>query len=103
MTDGPWVIDASVLARVYLKDEEFSSLAEEIVRRYVGGSVELIAPQFILYEIPSAIASAVRQRRLDSSAGRQAIRDFFNLRIRTLGDAGTLQPMIESAYMRATS
>jgi predicted nucleic acid-binding protein len=102
MTNGLWVIDASVLAKVYLKDEEFAPLAHELVRRYVDGSVELIAPQFIQYEIPSAIQAAVRRRRLDSSDARQAIRDFFNLRIRTLGDADTLHLMIESAYMRAT-
>ena len=37
MTNGLWVIDASVLAKVYLKDEEFASLAQELVRRYVDG------------------------------------------------------------------
>ncbi len=102
MTDDLWVIDASVLAKVYLKDEEFAPLAEEIVRRYVDGSIELIAPQFVLYEIPSAIQAAVRRRRLNLTDARQAIRDFFSLRIRTLGDEDTLQRMVESAYLRAT-
>lgn len=101
MTNGLWVIDASVLAKVYLKDEEFAVIAEEILRRYAAGSIELIAPQLILYEIPSAIQAAVRRRRLDSDNAQQAIQDFFNLRIRTLGEADTLQRMIEAAYLRA--
>ena len=101
MTDGQLVIDASVLAKIFLKDEEFSAIAESIVQRYVEGSVELVAPQLILYEIPSAIQAAVRQRRLSSNDARQAIVDFFALGIPTLGDADTLQPMIQSAYLRA--
>lgn len=32
---------------------------------------------------------------------REAIRDFFKLRLPTLGDITTLQPMIESAYVRS--
>ena len=102
MTNGLWVIDASVLAKVFLKDEDHASTAEEIVSQFVSASIELVAPQFILYEIPSAIATAVRRQRLDANDARQAIRDFFELGIPTVGDADTLQLMIDSAYMRAT-
>ncbi len=101
MTNGPWVIDASVLAKVFLKDEDHASIAEEIVSQFVTASIELVAPQFILYEIPSAIETAVRRQRLDANDARQAIRDFFELGIPTLGDVDTLQLMIDSAYMRA--
>ena len=103
MTDSQLVIDASVLAQIYVKDDEepFTTAAEEIVRRHVSGSIELVAPQFILYEIPSAIHRAVRRRRLDPSDARLAIRHFFNLRLRTLGSDDTLGLMIESVYMRA--
>ena len=103
MTASQLVIDASVLAQIYIKDEEerFYTAAEEIVRLHVSGSIELVAPQFILDEIPSAIHRAVRRRRLDLSDARLAIRHFFNLRLRTLGSDDTLRLMIESAYMRA--
>lgn len=104
MTDSHLVIDASVLAQIYAKDkeEQFTALAEEIVRRHVSGSIELVAPQFILYEIPSAIHRAVRRQRLDLNDARLAIRHFFNLSLRTLGSDDTLRLMIESAYLRAT-
>lgn len=66
MTNAQLVIDASVLAQIYVKDveERFSTIAEDIVEQHIRGSIELVAPQFILYEIPSAIQRAVRRRRL---------------------------------------
>ncbi len=98
------VIDASVLAQIYVRDaeERFSAVAEDIVRRHVAGSMELVAPQFILYEIPSAIHRAVRRRRLAHNAARLAVRHFFNLGIRTLGSERSLPSMIESASSRAS-
>ena len=101
MTNGLWVIGASVLAKVFLKDEDHASIAEGIVSQFVTASIELVAPQFILYEIPSAIEIAVRRQRLAANDARQAIRDFFELGIPTLGDRDTLQRMIDSAYQRA--
>lgn len=98
MNGASWVIDASVLAKIYLKDEDFSSLAADIVSRHVDGSLELIAPQVILYEMPRAIQAAVRQHRLDPQDGRQAIADFFALQLPYLGDASTIQSMIQAGY-----
>ena len=97
MTDGPWVIDSSVLAKVYLKDEEFAGVAQ----RLFEGSVELVAPQVILYEIPSAIQAAVRRNRLDPEAALAALSDFISLRLPTLGDPATLPDMVRMAYIRA--
>ena len=96
-----WVIDASVIAKVYLKDEEHTDLAQDLVGRYVAGSVELIAPQFILYEVPSTILAAVRRRRLNVERGYEAVREFFNLQIPTIGDDLTLQSMIGAAHRLA--
>ena len=99
MTGGPWVIDASFLAKLYLRDEEFAHVAREVVRAYVGGMEELVALEFILYEIPSAIQAAVRRQRLSDRQGREAVRDLFALGIRTVG--GTDQALVEAAYDRA--
>lgn len=101
MTDRQLVIDASVLAKIYLKDEEFVPVAEAIADRYADGSLELVVPQYILYEIPSAVDAAVRQQRLDPGSARQAIRDFFKLNLRTVVDADTLPTMIQAAHLRA--
>ena len=96
-----WVIDASVLAKIYLKDEDHTEIAETIVSRYISGTIDLVAPQFILYEVPSTILAAVRRRRLNAERGYQAIREFFELRIPLVGDDATLQSMIEAAYTLA--
>jgi len=103
MNGSRWVIDASVVAKVYLKDEEFSSQADAVISHYIDGSVELIAPQIILYEIPRAIEAAVRRRRLEVERGRQAIVDFLDLEISVLGSASTLHPMIRSAFELAVA
>ncbi len=96
-----WVVDASVIAKVYLRDEDHAEVAEALVSRYVVGDADLIAPQFILYEVPSTILAAVRRRRLNPTRGEEAIREFFNLRIPTVGDDATLQSMVEQAYSLA--
>ena len=98
MTNGRLVVDASILAKAYLKDEAFSEVARAILRDYALGTVELFAPQFLLYEIPSAIQGAVRRRRLDADEAEQAIAHFFALGIPTVGDPDTLESMITSAY-----
>lgn len=99
MTNGSWVIDASVVAKLYLRDEEFADVAQRMVRGFVNGELDLVAPTFILYEIPSAIQAAVRRERLSSSDGREAVRDFFGLNLRTVGGAD--RRLVESAYFRA--
>lgn len=92
------VVDASILAKAYLKDEVHSEIAQAILGDYAGGAVELFAPQVLLYEIPSAIQGAVRRRRLSGDEARRAIADFFELGIPTVGDSGTLEAMVTSAY-----
>ena len=104
MTDTSLVIDASVLAQIYVRDEDepFTAIADALIRQHVTGSIELVAPQFILYEIPSAIHRAVRRRRLDTRIAHLAIRHFFNLGLRTLGSDRSLPLMIEAAFLRAS-
>ncbi len=104
MYGDSWVIDASVLAQLYIvdEDEQFTDLAKTIVRRHTDGRLELVAPQFILYEIPSAIHRAVRRRRLALHDAQLAIGHFFNLQLRTLGTEDSLPELIQSAYARAT-
>jgi predicted nucleic acid-binding protein len=103
MADEPLVIDASVLAQLYIRDEEenFRDIAAALVRKYAEGNLELVAPEFILYEIPSAIQRAVRRRRLSHEDALLAIERFFRLNLRTLGTP-SLPAMISSAYARAS-
>ena len=45
------VIDASVILKWYLPDEEFASKALNILHRHVSGEIALCAPTILPYEI----------------------------------------------------
>jgi predicted nucleic acid-binding protein len=96
-----WVVDASVVAKIYLKDEDDSALADELITRYASGLSTLIAPQLILYEVPSTILRAARVHRIDATSANRAIREFFSLDLPTVGDDATIRDMIGAAYSLA--
>ena len=83
------VVDASGAAKWYLPDEEYTSQARGVFRRYERGEVKLAAPTHIRYEVASAITVATRGRapRLTLEQGRQAIEEFLALALETTGDA----------------
>ena len=62
------------------------------------GDADLIAPQFLLYELPNAILAAVRRQRIGRDRADEAIADFFALSIPTVGDDATLSAMLQAAY-----
>lgn len=96
MTDR-WVVDASVIAKLYLEDEDHTEVAEELVTLHSAATIELLAPQPILYEVPNAILAAARRERLGHDRALDFIRRFLALRLLILGDDETLGPMIEEA------
>lgn len=102
MSDDDLVVDASVLVQLYVRDEEdVTEFADEILRRSIKGSISLVAPQVILYEVPSAVRRSLRRRRITPDRARSAIRQFFNLRLRTIGTDESLSLLIQTAYDRA--
>ena len=92
------VVDASVIAKVYLRDEENSDVARDLVARFTRGALDLIAPQYILYELPSAILNAVRQQRLAADIAVQAVEAFLRLELPTVGGDANLPAMIQRSY-----
>ena len=93
-----WAVDASVVAKFYLKDEDYSDVAAEVLNDFGDGLIDLIGPQFLLYEVASAILGAVRRRRLDDAAADDALRQFRTLGVRLVGDEATLGSMVGEAY-----
>lgn len=87
-TDG-WVIDASVAVKWELTDnEEDVEQARLLLSRFAQGEVALVAPQQIIYEVPSAIAVATlgREARLTQQGGEEAINDFLSIGLPTISD-----------------
>jgi predicted nucleic acid-binding protein len=58
------VIDASVILKWYLPDEEFTQKALNILHRHVSGETALYAPTILPYEILNALLVAERRGRV---------------------------------------
>ena len=82
------VVDASVAAKWHLTDEEYTGQAELLLTSFSTGRLQLMAPDHIRYEVPSAINAATlgRTPRLTEEQGQEAIEEFLRLRIPTVGD-----------------
>lgn len=78
-------VDTSVVAKLYLDDEEFTQNALELFQRYAEGRANLVAPFLIYYELPNTILQAVYRRRLDLRRAREAIEAFFDLNLPVIG------------------
>jgi predicted nucleic acid-binding protein len=94
-----WVVDASVVTKWHLPDEPDAETALLLLDRFADGAVQLIAPQHIRSEVPSAITVATRGRapRLTVEQGRAAIDEFLELPLPTIDDA----QLVRAAYRTA--
>lgn len=82
------VVDASVVAKWHLKDEDYAAESVLLLTQFGQGRVELIAPTHINYEVASAITVATvgQNPRLSQTEGREAIEEFLSLGIQTVAD-----------------
>jgi predicted nucleic acid-binding protein len=82
------VVDASVACKWHLPDETDAEIAMLLLDRFADGEVQLIAPQHIRSEVPSAITVATRgkQTRLTPEQGEAAIEEFLAIGVRTIDD-----------------
>ncbi len=92
------VVDASVATKWHLTDasEEHTDKARLLLTQYAQGKAELVAPDQIRYEVPSAISVATQGRkpRLSQQQGQEAIEEFLSLQITTFDSS----ELVLSAY-----
>jgi predicted nucleic acid-binding protein len=81
------VVDASVVAKWYLRDETDVAQADLLLSRFTTGELVLVAPEQIRYEIPATISVATlgARPRMTQDDGRVAIETFLALGIPTFG------------------
>ncbi len=93
------VVDASVATKWHLPDETDADIALLQLDRFASGEVQLIAPQHIRSEVPSAITVATRgrQARLTPEQGDAAIDEFLALALPTVDD----DQLVRAAYTTA--
>jgi predicted nucleic acid-binding protein len=77
------VVDASVAAKWHLPDEDDVDRANELLLRMDAGEIALVAPDFIWFEVTSAITVATRGTapRLTREEDEAAISEFLALRL----------------------
>jgi predicted nucleic acid-binding protein len=97
------VLDASVILKWYLPDEDEGEEALDLLKRYVSDDLEIIAPSLLEYEAINSLMVARKRTRLSEDAILSTIEGLGNLRFRLLGFSGqyarlinfcnTLQPL----------
>ncbi len=75
------VIDASVVLKWYLVDEEYSDKALKLLEGYVSDRLNLTAPALLEYEVTNGLIIAKRKGRVDDSAVIKALDGFETLNI----------------------
>lgn len=78
------LVDASVILKWYLPDEEFGEKALRILNRHVNEEIEILAPTILPYEVLNALMVAERMGRTDNELTRKSFRAFLKLDIRFL-------------------
>ena len=73
------IVDASVVAKWFLADEEDASLALEIKQDFLQQKISISAPLFILYEVNNLLNSAARSVRIDERVAKEAYEGFLDL------------------------
>ncbi len=95
------VADASVVVKWYLPevDESHADLALVLYAQFQAGTVRLIAPTQIRFELTSAITAATlgARPRFSVSQAQAAITDFLNLPLPTFADA----PLLTAGFLLA--
>lgn len=82
------VIDASVVLKWYLPDEELEEIAMGLLRDSLAGRTELVAPTLLEYEVVNSLAIAGRRGRIGELVLRQSVAGFVDLQIPLLSLAG---------------
>jgi len=73
------VIDASLVLKWYLSDEEFGETSLRLLQRYLDGDVEFLAPTLLEYEVLNALVYAQRKGRIEPESISLALEGFFDL------------------------
>ncbi|MBV8841404.1 MAG: type II toxin-antitoxin system VapC family toxin [Bryobacterales bacterium] len=81
------VVDASVAVK-WIIPEERHEQARELLKMFVWGSTELIAPPTLEEEVASAVAKQCRRRLLSADQARSAFTQFQSFRPRLMLHAG---------------
>jgi len=75
------VLDASVVLKWYLLDEQYGPQALQLLSQYISEDMDITAPALLEYELMNGLAIARRRGRIDEETISVAIEGFLNLGI----------------------
>lgn len=81
------VVDASVVAKLYLKDEQYTDKADLLFSRFEQGDIQLIAPRLITYEVPAAIKRGAVRAKAGKEVWQAALSSFQSLGLSIIDDS----------------
>ncbi len=81
------VVDANVVAKLYLRDEQYTDKAELLFSRFKRGEVHLVAPRLITYEVPAAIERGAALVKAAKETWQEALSSFESLGLTIIDDS----------------
>lgn len=81
------VVDANVVAKLYLRDEQYTAKADLLFSRFKQGEVQLIAPRLITYEVPFAIKRGTVRVKAAKEIWQAALSSFDSLGLFIIDDS----------------
>jgi predicted nucleic acid-binding protein len=76
------VLDASVILKWYLADEEYGQKALDLLFQYVSNELEILAPSLLEYEVVNGLFVAQKRGRIKEEKLLTAIEGFIDLEIK---------------------
>lgn len=92
-----FVVDTSVVSKLYLRDEVWVANADVLFARFGRGEVELVAPRLVKYEVPASIRKAIAKGRIHERDGKEAVARFCRLPLPTIDDLDVLEEAFSTA------
>ncbi|MGI6631857.1 MAG: type II toxin-antitoxin system VapC family toxin [Bacillota bacterium] len=89
------VVDASVVAKWFLKDEIACSAAVQMKEDFVEGRISIVAPSLFVYEMASLLGVSVKRGRLTAQDAIDAFEELTAMRI-PLIEHSTITPLAVS-------
>ena len=76
------VIDASVVLKWYLADEQYSEKALSLLDKYISDKLDILAPSLLDYEVVNGLVIASRRGRIEDEQLLTAVDGFVSLGIK---------------------